>query len=185
MLKLTKNKTNPETKSSKSVTKSDNVTKQNSSPKLNQSTRNTDNHAAMLASDKTAPPTPDHDTDMRIFTHTYKARQRNNRRATSTSGIVSGSATNTHLEGIEQVKYLHACYFKKNTSADDLIGYLKSIKNECNFTAEIIPSKHDNYTSFKVGVPAAVYDALSKAAVWPINTRIAPWRPFLFNKGRG
>ncbi|KAI5651609.1 hypothetical protein NE865_00853 [Phthorimaea operculella] len=188
LAKLTKNKTNSVTKPQKNGSKIDNASKQNSTPKLNQSTRNNaEIPGATSASDESAPPTPNLDSDdMGSFvTHTNKARQRNQRRATSTSSIVSGSAKNTQLQGIEQVKYLHACYFRKNTSADDLIQYLKSIKDECDFSAEIIPSKHDNYASFKVGVPAAFYDELAKPAVWPINTRIAPWRPFLYNKGRG
>ncbi|KAJ2939969.1 hypothetical protein O0L34_g6674 [Tuta absoluta] len=97
---------------------------------------------------------------------------------------INGSAVNTGLQGIEQTKYIHACYFQKGTQCNEIVKYLQTIKSGHNYTAETIPAKHDNYTSFKIGVPAAVYDTFMSTSIWPINTRIAPWQPFLFAKQR-
>ncbi|KAJ2948806.1 hypothetical protein O0L34_g8064 [Tuta absoluta] len=106
------------------------------------------------------------------------------RRKTKLHKLVNGTATNTSLEGVEQMKYLHGCYFKNTTTNDDIVQYLKLQNSHANFNAKLITSKHDNYNSYKIGIPSTLYESYLSPAQWPVNIRISPWRPFLSNKER-
>lgn len=95
------------------------------------------------------------------------------------SAVIKGTATDISLKGVEMHKYLHGCYFKTDTTPDSVINHLKSIHNGVQYTAEKIQSKRDTYNSFKIGIPAAVYEKFLSTSVWPVNTSISEWRPFL------
>lgn len=95
------------------------------------------------------------------------------------SSAIRGSATNTGIQGIERYTYLHGCYFKTETTTDSLIDHLKKVDGGLQYIVEKIPSKHDTYTSFKIGIPAASIEKFMATDVWPLNTNISKWRPFL------
>lgn len=93
--------------------------------------------------------------------------------------IIKGTATDTSLKGIIVHRYLHGCYFKNDTTPESVINHLKSIHDGVQYTVEKIPSKRDSYNSFKIGIPTGVYDKFLSTSVWPINTNISEWQPFL------
>lgn len=92
---------------------------------------------------------------------------------------IKGSAKNTEVSGVEVRKYVHGCFFRKDSTPESIISHLKSIRDGFLYTVEQIPSKHDTYKSFKIGIPITVYDDFLTTTAWPINTCITEWRPFL------
>lgn len=102
-----------------------------------------------------------------------------NRRKSRKPLAIKGTATNTSIGGVDPQKYLHGCFFKKETTPESLISHLQQIHAGPQYIVEQIPSKHDSYNSFKIGVPKSVYDKFQLASAWPINTNITEWQPFL------
>jgi hypothetical protein len=109
---------------------------------------------------------------------TYQSRH-NRRKHRKSTVTIKGTATNSSIKGVAVYKFLHGCYFKKDTTPDTLINHLKSIYDDERYTVEKIQSKRDSYNSFKIGIPTAVYENFLSTTAWPINTYISEWRPFL------
>ncbi|KAK9754986.1 hypothetical protein QE152_g786 [Popillia japonica] len=69
----------------------------------------------------------------------------------------------------------------KDTSVNDIQGYLKS-KNFKDIICEKLASKHpDEYASFKISVPITILEEIKSPNLWPVGTCIDR---FLLNLGQ-
>lgn len=119
-----------------------------------------------------------------IAENEWKVVEKPRRRAFRPSTVIKGTAENTVIKGVEVHKYLHACFFKIGTTATSILNYLKTIKNGYEYSVEQIISKRDTYTSFKIGIPNAVFDEFLSTSVWPVNVSVSEWQPFLRPRSR-
>lgn len=110
-------------------------------------------------------------------TVTSRQQRRRSRKIIPTS--IKGSAKNTEVGGVEILKYLHGCFFKNDSTPENVISHLKSIRDGYHYTAELIPAKRNTYKSYKIGIPLSVYDDFLTTTAWPLNTCITEWQPFL------
>lgn len=150
-----------------------------SSPNIPTLTQNK-TFSSVLASSITTPKQTDTETPMDdLQTKQNDWTTVKNRRKSRKPLAIKGTATNTSIGGVDPQKYLHGCFFKKETTPESLTSHLQQIHACPDYIVEQIPSKHDTYKSFKIGVPKSVYDKFQLASAWPINTNITEWQPFL------
>lgn len=108
-----------------------------------------------------------------------KTRHQRRRNVKPTPVSIKGTAKNTEVTGVEVLRYLHGCYFKHDSTPENIISHLKSVCDDDQYTVEAIPSKRNTYRSFKIGIPTNIYDNFLTDSAWPLNTCINQWRPFL------
>lgn len=75
----------------------------------------------------------------------------------------------TSLKAVEYRKYIHL--WNMVSGADEVKEYLQTLCPNGTCTVEELKSKGD-YKSYKLGVPAAVYDKCLSANAWPENARV-------------
>lgn len=93
----------------------------------------------------------------------------------------TGGPNVTALKAVEHMKYIHLWNMVSN--ADDVQKYLSSLCQNRTCTVEELKSK-GKYKSYKLGVPASVFNICLSPDVWPENARIKMWffrRPGTYN----
>lgn len=80
--------------------------------------------------------------------------------------------TVTTLKAAESVKFLHL--WNMASGAEEVLSYLKQLCSTDSCTVMELTAR-GSYKSYKIGVPAALYEKCYSIDVWPINARIKPW----------
>lgn len=83
-------------------------------------------------------------------------------------GNYSGPST---IQGVEKTVALHVYNLKPNTSADDLLVFLRKHFPEATCTV-LVSRNSDIYASFKVVISKTNYDKAMNASLWPTNACI-------------
>lgn len=100
----------------------------------------------------------------------YKEVRYRKRRFTSVRGT-AGPDLNP-LKAVEQRRFIHL--WNMVSGADDVRRYLQTLNPECTYTVEELKPKGE-YKSFKIGVPAKMYEMCLTASIWPDNARVKAW----------
>ncbi|KAK9717333.1 hypothetical protein QE152_g23787 [Popillia japonica] len=117
-------------------------------------------------------PTIDSKIEGALDEESYTVVQRN-KRLSKVRTVIHGTAANTELKGAIKHAYLHVYRLDKDTSVNDIQGYLKS-KNFKDIICEKLASKHpDEYASFKISVPITILEEIKSPNLWPVS--MASW----------
>lgn len=96
------------------------------------------------------------------------------------SRVVRGSAApgTTLIEAHERTRFIHLCYVKAGTTAEQIHLHLKSISGLDAISVDPLKPR-GNYASFKLGVSAKAYTSVMAPENWPEDIYIKPWtQPF-------
>lgn len=78
----------------------------------------------------------------------------------------------TTLKAAEPIKFLHL--WNMASSAEEVLSYLRQLCSSDSCTVTELTAR-GSYKSYKIGVPAALYEKCYSIDVWPINARIKTW----------
>lgn len=81
------------------------------------------------------------------------------------------------IQATERKKHLHVWRLKKDTSAECLENYVKSIcGSDISVKVEKIRHKTErDYSSFIIGVPESKFQKLCQPDIWPLNAEFSEW----------
>lgn len=102
------------------------------------------------------------------------------KRKKSSNLLIKGCATDTNIDGVDMMKFVHGCFFNKNSSTDSVKIHLNNVQT-ATYIVEHITSKRDDYKSYKIGIPSSVYEHFMSPSAWPVHVIIKQWQPFLYN----
>lgn len=82
--------------------------------------------------------------------------------------VVTGSDKNvTSIRGVTRYRHLHVYRVDPGMKPEELVDYLKT-KNIPDAQCEKLTNKYPNiYSSFKISIPAKLYDTAMKPETWP------------------
>lgn len=76
------------------------------------------------------------------------------------------------LKAVEQRRFIHL--WNMVSGVDDVREYLQTLNPECTYVVEELKPKGE-YKSFKIGVPAKMYEMCLTPSIWPDNARVKAW----------
>lgn len=117
------------------------------------------------------------------WTEVKSSKKRSMRRPRK--AITGTGPVDSVLQTTERVKKIHACYFKSETTAEDIQSYMARLSNsnESMFTVDKLELKHQHYASFAISIPVSKFDLFMTPGSWPPGTGISEW--FRRSGGRG
>lgn len=81
----------------------------------------------------------------------------------------------TTLQAVERRRYFHL--WNMRSGLEEVQAYLQQVCAPESGTVDALKPKGD-YKSYKIGVPADLYDKCFSVNMWPDNARVKPWIPF-------
>lgn len=96
--------------------------------------------------------------------------------------VIGENTLSTSVQGIERLRPLHVTNLRPNTTAEDLMSFLRQNFSD-NVRCETLKSRFpDNYSSFKVMIPASEYDKALIPSSWPHHANVRQFfRPRVSN----
>lgn len=109
-----------------------------------------------------------------------KAKNENGPQSRPTRRLIVGKAeltTGSNIQVAQKTAWIYITRIGKNTTADDILAYVKSTFGEANFTCDKLPTRYPDYSSFKIGAPGNMEEELLDSNKWFRGVLVGKYYP--------
>lgn len=90
--------------------------------------------------------------------------------------IVTGIGNqNDDLQPVDRLRYLQAWSLKPETTEENVLKYINTIKICDQYTVQKRTIKTDKHASFVIGFPESLYKTFSSPSSWPPGVKLSDW----------